>query len=135
MRVIQIRCVWGTSIDQIPADSVGISRWVFCLSVFPSVCSFLYILWPNYVCFFIIQSYLPSWFCRGFFMKPFIVCWEHPSNHIISFWNFESIFLTIMAFVVEEGYFNIDLTFGEGNSHDSEWLEQLKLGLDNFFEH
>ena len=39
-----------------------------------------------------------------------------------------------MAFVVEEGYFNIGLTFGEGNSHDSEWLKQYKFGLEHFFD-
>ena len=38
-----------------------------------------------------------------------------------------------MAFMVEEGYFNIGLIFGECNSHDSEWLKQLHFGLDHFF--
>ena len=39
-----------------------------------------------------------------------------------------------MVFVVEESYFNINLIFGEGNSHDNEWLEQSKFGLDYFFD-
>ena len=37
-----------------------------------------------------------------------------------------------MAFMVEEGYFNTGLTFREGNSHHSELLKQLKLGLYHF---
>ena len=39
-----------------------------------------------------------------------------------------------MVFVVEESYFNMVLTFGEGNSHDNEWLKQSKFGLDYFFD-
>ena len=34
---------------------------------------------------------------------------------------------------VEEDYFNIGSTFGEGNPNDSERLKQLKFGLDHFF--
>ena len=70
-----------------------------------------------------------------FCMKPLTVSWEHPSNHIISFWNFEYIFLKSIVFMVKEGYFNIGLTFGEDNSHHSELLTQLKIGLDHFFDH
>ena len=38
-----------------------------------------------------------------------------------------------MVFAVEESYFNIVLTFAEGNSHDNEWLKQSKFGPDLFF--
>ena len=38
-----------------------------------------------------------------------------------------------MVLAVEERYFNIVLTFGEGNSHDNEWLKQSIFGLDYFF--